>query len=123
MRFLGDQMEFRLETSRVTYDGLRITGPRFQADNAACAIAVCEEALGRPLEPGALADALSRVEFPGRFELVRRDPLTVLDGAHNLEGVQALVSAIGDLAGDDRFTVVLGMLSDKPVMARSAALT
>lgn len=59
-----------------------------------------------------IADGLSHVRWPGRFEHVRlADTEVVFDGAHNPAGVVALLDALGDAP----FDLVFGALSDKDV--------
>src|SRR3546814_2179283 len=57
-------------------------GPH-QGDNAAVALAAVEAFFGRPVDPELVRQAFAAVENPGRFEVVSRDPLLILDGAHN----------------------------------------
>jgi dihydrofolate synthase / folylpolyglutamate synthase len=71
-----------------------LTGPH-QAGNAALAVAlagVAARACGRSLSEAQVGQGLARVVWPGRLERVASDVL--LDAAHNLEGVEALVAAL-----------------------------
>ena len=34
---------------------------------------------------------------PGRFEIIQNEPLKIIDGAHNIEGVERLLSDFGQL--------------------------
>lgn len=86
-----------------------------QGQNAAIAIAACEQFLGRPLDEEALREALASVESPGRMEVVRKDPLVLLDGAHNPEGAQTLAAAISETFGGRAITFVVGILHDKDI--------
>jgi dihydrofolate synthase/folylpolyglutamate synthase len=72
-----------------------------QGVNAATAICAAEEFFDAPIPRDVLDDAMSRVAMPGRFEVVRRRPLVVLDGAHNPAGVDALRVALGEEFGAD----------------------
>ncbi len=76
----------------------------FQPRNLALARAAAGALLGRPLD--GVPDGLA---VPGRFQVVDRAPLTVLDGAHNPSGMRALV---GSLDGR-RVTAVVSILDDK----------
>ena len=51
--------------------------------------------------------------MPGRFEVVDRDPDTVLDGAHNPGGIAALVEALEDFVGERRLVACVSILDDK----------
>jgi dihydrofolate synthase/folylpolyglutamate synthase len=87
-----------------------------QADNAAVAVAAVEAFFGRPLDDDVVAEAFAGLRLPGRFEVLHRAPLLVLDGAHNPAGAAA---AAATLAGE--FTIrgtrrwVLGLLRGRDV--------
>lgn len=85
-------------------------GPHM-GDNAACALAAAEAFFAAPLPEEVVGAALGRASSPGRLEVVGHRPLVVLDGAHNAEGMQALLSSLRegfDVAG--RTHVVFGAL-------------
>ncbi len=46
------------------------------------------------LEEVCLRNALRQVSWPGRFEFINTDRLIILDGAHNLEGIKALLNSL-----------------------------
>jgi dihydrofolate synthase/folylpolyglutamate synthase len=98
---------------------LRLHG-RHQVGNLAVAVASVEALFGRALDPGAVVETAARTSAPGRMEVVGRDPLVMLDGAHNPEGTAALVAALAEEFPATRWTVVLGAMSDKdlPAMLR-----
>jgi dihydrofolate synthase/folylpolyglutamate synthase len=78
-----------------------------QGDNVATAIVAVETFFGRPLDPELLAMALERVTVPGRFEVVGRQPLVILDGAHNPAGAQSAAITLDDFdIPGQRFLVV-----------------
>lgn len=59
-----------------------------------------------------LKSVLSNFRFPGRAELVQDDPQLLLDGAHNIEGIEALIRT---LRGTNRnVKTVFTALEDKP---------
>ncbi|MBW3626421.1 MAG: bifunctional folylpolyglutamate synthase/dihydrofolate synthase [Actinobacteria bacterium] len=80
-----------------------------QGDNAAVAVATAEAFFGRPVEEEALREALASVAVPGRFEIVGRNPLLVLDGAHNPDGCRAVAATLGDFSGGGERVLVVGM--------------
>ena len=55
--------------------------------------------------------ALATTFFPARAEIISREPLTVLDGAHNPDGAEALCKIMKKYGG--RITAVIGMMRDK----------
>ena len=88
-------------------------GPH-QGDNAACALAAAEAFFGRHLDARTVRDAFAVVEVPGRFEVVRRRPFVVLDGAHNAEGARAARATIeDDFAGRSPDILVVGFTGNR----------
>ena len=65
-----------------------------------------------------MADAFAGLTLPGRFEVVGRDPLVVLDGAHNRAGAAAVADTLADeFDVRGRLVLVAGVLSPRdPVM-------
>ena len=57
----------------------------------------------------AFGDATS----PGRLEVVRTSPTVLVDGAHNPNGVEALVAALGEAFAFDRLIGVVAVMEDK----------
>ena len=53
------------------------------------------------------------VRWPARFELLRREPLFILDGGHNPQCAQALVRNLEDYLPGQQFTFLVGVLADK----------
>lgn len=89
-----------------------------QVDNAAAAVAAVEAFFGRPLERDIVDEALRSVEIPGRFEVVSRHPLVVLDMAHNPDGTEAVSQTWQEeFAAVEGATVVVGMLSGRDLEA------
>ncbi len=69
----------------------------------------------------ALADGLARATWPGRFEVVDTEPLTVLDGAHNPAACETLAGTLGEYDYDDLHLVYAAM-HDKDHAGTAAAL-
>jgi dihydrofolate synthase/folylpolyglutamate synthase len=85
-----------------------------QADNAALAVAAVEAFFGRALHADVVAEAFAGLRLPGRFEVVHRAPLLVLDGAHNPDGAAAAAATLAEefsIAGTRRW--VLGVLAGR----------
>lgn len=74
-----------------------------QIENAGMALALLDsycQATGRELPDNALvAQALEETSWPGRLEVVAREPLMILDGAHNPHAIKALLATL-----KERFT-------------------
>jgi len=86
-----------LRTPGATYDDvfLPMHGAH-QGDNAAVALAAAEAFFDRPLDADLVAEAFASVRTPGRFEVVGRDPLVILDGAHNPSGAAAAAATLAE---------------------------
>jgi dihydrofolate synthase/folylpolyglutamate synthase len=93
----------------------------FQRRNFAVAQAAAEAYLGR-LEPELVARAAAEVRVPGRMQVVDDAPLTLLDGAHNPDGIQALAESLPDIAGGRRTVAVVSILEDKDAAGMLAKL-
>ncbi len=71
---------------------------------------------GWRIPENAVREGLSRVSWPGRWEVVREGPTVILDGAHNVAGATAAAQAIVDWEPRrERRTLFLGILKDKDV--------
>lgn len=87
-----------------------------QLNNAATAlmtIEVLRQYMALISDEEDIRDALMKVKWPGRMEMVSQQPRILLDGAHNEEGAKALVASISDTYTYDKLHVVLGMLETK----------
>lgn len=96
-----------------------------QAQNAATAIAAVELFLGegsRPIADEVLRAALADAVSPGRLQVVSKDPLVVLDGAHNPAGMASLTAAL-DLSFNSPKTLgLVAMLADKDLSGTIAEM-
>ena len=87
-----------------------------QAQNAALAIAAVEAFLGngdRRILDDIVRVAFADVSSPGRLQVVSREPLTIVDGAHNPHGVRALTKALETNFSSPKAIGVIGVLADK----------
>jgi dihydrofolate synthase/folylpolyglutamate synthase len=94
-----------------------------QGDNAACALAAAEAFFAAPLADDVVRDAFGSASMPGRFEVVGREPLIVLDCAHNPQGAAVAAATLHDdfeIAGDT--IIVIGVLSPREPRAVLDAL-
>ncbi len=85
-----------------------------QGDNAAVAIAAVEAFFARPLDPEVVQAGFARVALPGRFQVVGRSPLTIVDGAHNPEGAATVAETLSedfDITG--QLIYVVGLLGGR----------
>ena len=94
-----------------------------QADNAALVLAACELISRRKanLELADIKKGLSTNHWPGRLETVSKNPLIILDGAHNQAAARNLARFLSSNLAGRKITLVIGILDDKPykVMLKS----
>jgi dihydrofolate synthase/folylpolyglutamate synthase len=102
---------------------LGVAGP-FQHENAAIALAAVEAlgAQGWRFEEQAIRLGLKEMRWPGRFDVVSRRPLVILDCAHNELSIGALLESIAvELGPQVRPRLIFGCLEDKQ-WAKMAAM-
>ena len=109
-----------------TYHGIREEIPdlksnllgQHQVSNAACALALIESSTRKkfPLSVKDIQYGLEHVRWKGRLEILQRDPMVIVDGAHNPWGARVLFdflySQLHDCS-DRKIIVILGMMDDK----------
>jgi dihydrofolate synthase / folylpolyglutamate synthase len=83
-----------------------------QIENALSSITACRK-LG--VELSAIQAGLADVNWPGRLELISRQPDFILDGAHNPAGAAALAAYIREFCADRPVWLVYGAMRDKAI--------
>ena len=86
----------------------------FQPENAAVAFATALQLREKwKIPKAAIATGLGKARWPGRLQVVRREPLILVDGAHNAPAAAALAESLQELFPGRKLTLVLGILNDK----------
>jgi dihydrofolate synthase/folylpolyglutamate synthase len=130
---LGDDFRVRRNKSGAfTYFGTENTWPdlhtgllgNYQVDNSALVVAACE-VLNRkktdiPLK--SIREGLENNNWPGRLEVVSKNPFILLDGAHNLIAARNLAKYLSNNLSNRNITLVIGILDDKPYKAMLKSL-
>ena len=94
-----------------------------QLKNAAVAletISVLRKA-GWEIPDEAVVHGMDATRWPGRFEVLQDNPLVIVDGAHNPQGVESLIAAVKEYLPGQHIVCVTGVLADKdwkPMMDR-----
>ena len=89
---------------------------RFQGENITLAVLAIEklQMMGVFLPDGCIERGVRNASNPGRMELVSTNPKILLDGAHNVGAIKALIESLEDFPYND-LILVLGILSDKDI--------
>ncbi|NTU42085.1 MAG: bifunctional folylpolyglutamate synthase/dihydrofolate synthase [Nitrospirales bacterium] len=104
------------DDGKVTLENLSIPlAGDHQLINASVAIKAALLALGETADPALVRKGLLQTRWPGRLDLVRRDPDIMIDGAHNPEAAEALAAFIKANLGNRPVILVMGVMSDKDV--------
>ena len=61
----------------------------------------------------AVREGLRTVKWPGRFEVLRKSPLVILDGAHNEDASKRLAESLDEYFGEEKLEAVMGIFKDK----------
>lgn len=104
---------------RFTYDkhkDIEITMlGQFQIENAVAALEVID-ALGRlgyPVPEDKLRAGMEQTRWPGRFDVIGKNPLFIADGAHNEDASLKLAQSIRFYFTNKKIIYIMGMLRDK----------
>lgn len=86
-----------------------------QLHNAAVALTTARvlQKRGWKITNAQIREGIESVRWPGRFELMRKDPMFIIDGGHNPQCIEALVKNIRDYLPGRELTVLTGVLGDK----------
>ena len=96
----------------------------YQVDNAALVVAACELLNKNKTDISLknIKDGLTNNSWPGRLEVICKNPFILLDGAHNLIAARNLAKYLSNNLSNRNITLVIGILDDKPYKAMLKAL-
>jgi dihydrofolate synthase/folylpolyglutamate synthase len=117
----GRMIEVR--TERAVYKELPLPlHGQHQGDNASIALTAVEEFFGNVLDIEVVREGFAAVKMPGRFEVLGRGPLVVIDGAHNPAGADVCAQVFfDDFSPEGKRILVVGALKGRdPQMLLSA---
>lgn len=111
--------EQTLEGTKISYHGLDIRIPllgEHQIFNCITAIEAIQQIrkLGYQVSDSSIVDGISSTKFPARMEILRRNTLIILDGAHNPAGIATLRRSL-DIYQISNVIAITGMLADKDI--------
>lgn len=96
----------------------------YQAENISLAMRAVETAADADLrQVSRMARAVRGLTIRGRMDIISRHPLTIVDGAHNKDSMEKLVTAVRAIAPGKRFAVLFAPLLDKDIDGMLDALS
>ena len=124
---VGSDIRYRSTESGLHYYGIKedlhdlqlgLMGS-FQHHNAALALSVIEilRDKGLNVSTPAIREGLKKTFWPGRMQVVEKDPTIILDGAHNAAAARTLADSIKKDIRHDRVILVIGIMADKDIGA------
>ena len=112
-----------VRTERAVYKDLPLPlHGQHQGENASIALTAVEEFFGNVLDIEVVREGFAAVKMPGRFEVLGRGPLVVIDGAHNPAGADVCAQVFfDDFSPEGKRILVVGALKGRdPQMLLSA---
>lgn len=122
VRFCEEKLsvaERNFEGTTVLYKNEEVTLPlsgEHQVENLSLALMVLEELLQKGFDKitlNSIREGVAQVKHPARFELMCKNPLVIVDGAHNPQGMESFSVAVRNLLPQNKGVLLLGMLKDK----------
>lgn len=114
-------LSIRYEEETYTFHDL----PYYQHQNIALTLKVLHylKNEGHDMKIENIKQGLYQFHMPKRFNILSRKPLIIMDGAHNLEGIHALIESLKALEINEEPTIIFSVLKDKPYEAMLGLLT
>ena len=116
---------FNLDGQDYSYKNLELSLlGSYQVENAALGIAISKfiDKLESKITEDAVRRGLKNIIWPGRLEIIQREPYVVLDGAHNAASMKAILSSINKIFDYKRLICIFGISSDKDIKGVSKEL-
>ncbi len=110
----GSKFNFSSETDQFEAVELNLTG-EYQVLNASICLNAIHQLrlLGWKIDEPAIRDGLKKVNWRGRLEVFRKEPLVLLDVAHNPVGIQTLIQALDRFFPEKKIIFIFGVMEDK----------
>jgi|LSQX01.1.fsa_nt_gb dihydrofolate synthase/folylpolyglutamate synthase len=102
------------------FSGLELAAAgSYQVKNAAMAVSIAKALMDKGLDINAASvkKGLKSTRWPGRFEVMQKNPVVIVDGAHNPQKTEALMESLKALFPLKKISFVVGILSDKDHIA------
>lgn len=111
VKIKNNRCEFEFDNQKFQINSLAL----YQTRNASLAIKVAQELnqFGLCVPSNAIHQGILRSNWLGRFEKMCDNPLVFIDGAHNEEGIQALIETLKIFKKDYKISILFSALKDK----------
>src|SRR5690625_4602292 len=89
----------------------------YQNNNSALAIVSLVELQrqGFPISIQTVLEHIRTVNIKGRFDIIRQNPLVIVDGAHNVAGIQAFLKTVNHRYNNEHKTLIFSAFKDKQI--------
>ena len=110
----GSKFNFSSETDKYEALELNLAG-EYQVFNASICLNAIHRLrlLGWNIDDQAIRNVLRKVNWPGRLEVFRKEPLVLLDVAHNPAGIQTLIQSLDQFFPSKKIIFIFGVMEDK----------
>ena len=87
----------------------------YQLENAAIALTAIEvlKQKGYGIEEKHIYEGLSKAGWMGRFELLSKEPVVIVDGSHNPPGIKATAESLNTHFPEQKIIFIIGVMADK----------
>ena len=101
----------------LTYKDLRINSAAYYSLKDACIAIETVRALleSYPITEAEIAKGLAETFMPARMEIINKEPLLIVDGSHNPEGIQNMVTSLPNLTNGKDVHVIFACFKDKNI--------
>jgi len=111
----GQEFKY-LKTDRFNLPNLKINllgeHQLYNAITALHALEIIKE-IGYNITEESIKEGFKSCRFAGRFEVINKEPIIILDGGHNINGIEYFSKAIKEYFNDKKIILFYGMLEDK----------
>ena len=101
----------------LTYKDLRINSAAYYSLKDACIAIETVRALleSYPITEAEIAKGLAETFMPARMEIISKEPLLIVDGSHNPEGIQNMVTSLPNFTNGKDVHVIFACFKDKNI--------
>ncbi|MFP4456347.1 MAG: bifunctional folylpolyglutamate synthase/dihydrofolate synthase [Clostridia bacterium] len=108
----GQTFEYTIDQKTNVYKTSFLGEHQIRNASLALTTAFLMKDMGYNIDNEKILSGLAKAKWPGRLEIINKNPYIILDGAHNEQATEVISSSIKELFSK-RIILVLGILSDK----------